>query len=146
SLIGRHRKGQAMNRWVYRGRWALVTGASSGLGAEFAGQLASRGMSLVLSARRADLLGDLAERLRDAAGIEVIVLPEDLGSEGAASRLWRQATDGRRIDLLINNAGFGARGRFDELSVERQSEMVRVNCVAPMELAHLALQDMRTHG
>jgi short-subunit dehydrogenase len=132
--------------WIYRRRWALVTGASAGLGAEFARQLASRGMSLVLSARRAERLDTLAAELRERDGIQVVVEPADLAAQGEPVRLWRRASDGRAIDLLVNNAGFGARGRFDAVPIERLTEMVRVNCVTVMELAHAALADMRPRG
>jgi hypothetical protein len=60
--------------------------------------------------------------------------------------LWLEASDGRDIHLLVNNAGFGLKGRFDELPAERQTEMVRVNCTAPLELAHFAVRSMRARG
>ncbi|HEX2094070.1 MAG TPA: SDR family oxidoreductase [Longimicrobiaceae bacterium] len=123
--------------------WALVTGASAGIGEAFARALAGRGMSLVLAARREDRLSALADELRRRYGVEAAVIPADLGKPGAAGVLWLEATDGREIDLLVNNAGFGAKGRFDEVPLERQAEMVRLNCTAPMELMHLALQSMR---
>jgi len=130
--------------WTYRGRWALVTGASSGIGEAFARLLAERGMHLVLAARREERLRELATELSAAHGVEVAVVAVDLGAPGAAERLWTEATaGGREIDLLINNAGFGLYGRFDEQSLERQAEMVQVNCVVPLELAHPALRAMR---
>jgi hypothetical protein len=132
--------------WSYRGRWALVTGASAGLGAEFARQLAARGMSLVLSARREERLEALATELREREGVGVVVEPADLAAAGEPLRLWQRASEGRVVDLLVNNAGFGARGRFDTVPIERLTVMVRVNCVTVMELAHAALADMRPRG
>lgn len=135
-----------MREWSYRGRWALVTGASAGLGAEFARQLARRGMHLVLAARRTERLEALAAELRAAHGVAAVAIAADLASSGEAERLWSRARDGREIHLLVNNAGFGAQGRFDESSLARQTEMVQVNCVAPLELAHHALRDFRAMG
>jgi short-subunit dehydrogenase len=135
-----------MKEWSYRGRWALVTGASAGLGEEFARQLAGQGMNLVLTARREDRLARLADQLRAPNGIEVVTLPADLGASGEPDRLWEQASEGRRIHLLVNNAGFGAQGRFDLSDLARQTEMVRVNCTAPLELAHHALRHFREVG
>lgn len=135
-----------MIAWSYRGKWSLVTGASAGLGAEFARQLAARGMSLVLSARRAERLETLAGELRRRAGVEVLVEPADLAVPGEPRRLWEAASKGRQIDLLVNNAGFGAQGRFDQVQVERLAEMVQVNCTALLELAHSALLPMRERG
>lgn len=137
-----------MKPWQWGGGWALVTGASAGLGVEFAGQLARRGTSLVLSARRADRLQALAEELRGSYPVEVVVVPADLSRPEEPLRLWRTANEGRDIDLLINNAGFGARGRVDAVPLDRLLEMLRLNCSALLELTHHALQEMRSrrHG
>jgi uncharacterized protein len=132
--------------WTYRGRWALVTGASAGIGVAFARQLARRGMNLVLAARREDRLRTLAAEVEAEHGVRTHVIPADLGRDGAAHALWAGTTDGRDIHLLVNNAGFGLKGAFDELDLERQAEMVRVNCIAPLELSHLALGHMRGRG
>ena len=135
-----------MRPWSYAGRWALVTGASAGLGAEFARQLAARGMNLVLSARRGDRLERLARELRHDAHVTVATEPVDLAERGATERLWRSANADRSVDLLVNNAGFGARGSFERVPADRQTEMVQVNCIALLELAHAALSDMRARG
>jgi short-subunit dehydrogenase len=135
-----------MRDWSYRGRWALVTGASAGLGEEFARQLAGRGMNLVLAARREERLEQLAEELRQAHGVSAVALATDLSVAGEGGRLWARARVGRTIHLLVNNAGFGAQGRFDEIDLERQTEMVQVDCVALLELAHHALHDFRGMG
>jgi short-subunit dehydrogenase len=100
-------------------------------------------MNVVLAARREERLRTLAGALRSGFGVEVAVVPVDLAKPGAAGVLWLEASDGRTIHLLVNNAGFGLKGRFDELPGERQAEMVKVNCTAPLELAHFALRDMR---
>lgn len=137
-----------MKPWRYAGGWALVTGASAGLGQIFAEELAIRGSHLILSARRGDRLESLARRLEDDHGVQALAIPADLAEQAAADRLWHAASSGRTIDLLVNNAGFGAQGRFDEVPRSRLTDMVRVNCLAVLELAHLALRDMRTrrHG
>jgi len=132
--------------WEYRGRWALVTGASAGIGEAFARELARRGMNLLMAARREDRLRALADELSRTHRVRALALPADLGEPGAAAALWEHATAGRDVHLLVNNAGFGLKGAFTELSVERQAEMVRVNCIAPLELAHLALRHMRGRG
>jgi len=136
----------AAKGWEYRGRWALVTGASSGIGEAFARALARRGTSVVLTARRVERLERLAAELRSAHGVETVVVAMDLGEPGVAARVWEEASRGRAIHLLVNNAGFGAKGRFDEVALARQEEMVRLNCTAPMELMHLALPGMRARG
>jgi len=139
-------RSMARDTWEYRGRWVLVTGASSGIGEAFARELARRGMHLALAARREDRLRALAGELASAHRVRTHVVPIDLGETGAAGELWRQASEGRDIHLLVNNAGFGLKGPFHELPLERQAEMVRVNCIAPMELAHHALGRMRGRG
>jgi uncharacterized protein len=116
---------------------ALITGASSGIGEEFAKQLAARGNDLILVARRKDRLEQLAEQLPTTAH----VIECDLGSE-AAKLPDKVAKLGVDVDLLVNNAGFGLRGRFLELDPEREAEMVRVNCEAVVTLTHAFLPAM----
>ena len=130
----------------YTGRWALVTGASAGIGEAFAHALAGRGMNLVLTARRADRLSRLADLVAGEHGVKAAYVAADLGEPGAAERVWKEATEGREIHLLVNNAGFGAKGRFDEVDRARQAEMVQLNCTALLELMHLALPAMRARG
>jgi uncharacterized protein len=120
---------------------ALITGASSGIGEEFARQLARRGYDLVLVARRKDRLAQLAERISTTAH----VIECDLASE-AAELPDRIATLGVDVDLLVNNAGFGLRGRFVELDTDREAEMVRVNCEAVIRLTHAFVPPMIERG
>ena len=116
---------------------ALITGASAGIGEEFARQLARRGIDLILVARRKDRLEKLAEEVPTTAH----VIECDLGSE-AAKLPDKVAELGVAVDLLINNAGFGTRGRFLELDPEREAEIVRVNCEAIVTLTHAFLPAM----
>jgi uncharacterized protein len=120
---------------------ALITGASSGIGEEFARQLAGRGYDLVLVARRRDRLEQLAERVATSAH----VVECDLASE-AAELPDRVANLGVDVDLLVNNAGFGLRGHFLELDAEREAEMVRVNCEAVVRLTHAFVPGMVDRG
>jgi uncharacterized protein len=135
-----------MREWSYRGRWALVTGASAGIGEVFARRLAERGMHLVLTARREARLEALAAELERAHGVDTDVVAADLGEPGEAARLWDRAARDRSIHLLVNNAGFGAQGRFEAIPLDAQVRMVQLNCTALMELAHLALPGMRRRG
>jgi uncharacterized protein len=116
---------------------ALITGASAGIGEEFARQLARRGSDLILVARRKDRLEKLAEEVPTTAH----VIECDLVSE-AAKLPDKVAKLGVAVDLLINNAGFGTRGRFLELDPEREAEIVRVNCEAIVTLTHAFLPAM----
>ena len=103
---------------------ALITGASAGLGVEFARQLSAKGHRLVLVARRKDRLESLAEHLGNARPIAI-----DLGEPGAAKRLMEDVgATGERVELLVNNAGFGLHGRFAEADGERQRAMIDLNC------------------
>ncbi len=120
---------------------ALITGASAGIGEEFARQLAARGHDLILVARRKDRLERLAEQLPTTAH----VIECDLGSE-AAKLPGKVAKLGVDVDLLVNNAGFGLRGRFLELDPEREAEMVRVNCEAVVVLTHAFVPAMVERG
>jgi short-subunit dehydrogenase len=120
---------------------ALITGASSGIGEEFARQLSARGHDLILVARRKKRLEQLAEQLPTQAQ----VIACDLGSDAAAVP-GKAAKLGAEVDLLVNNAGFGLRGRFADLSAERQAEMVRVNCEAVVILTAAFLPAMIERG
>lgn len=131
---------------MYEGRWALVTGASAGIGAVMAEKLAARRMNVVLTARRLDRLETLAKRLRERHRIETAVVAEDLLLDGAPARLWSAANNGRQIDLLVNNAGFGTRGLFHEVPLARHLDILHVNGTVLLELTHRALQDMRVRG
>jgi uncharacterized protein len=123
------------------GPWALVTGASSGIGEEFARQLAARGLSLVLAARRKERLDALADTLTRAHGVEVRVVAVDLGRRDFLSTI-DQAAQGVEVGLLVNNAGFGDKGRFLDSDIERQIEMLDVNCRASLILAHAYARKM----
>jgi uncharacterized protein len=119
---------------------ALVTGASSGIGAEIAAQLAARGADLVLVARREDKLRALADRLSAEHSIRAEVLALDLAVPGVAKRV-RDRVDGS-IDLLVNNAGFATYGPFDRIDGLRQSEEVVLNVLAPVELSYAFIDDL----
>jgi len=124
-----------MTRVERYGPWAVVTGATAGLGEEFAKQLAAEGFRVVLVGRRADRLAALREHLRTAHGAEARTLCMDLAQEGAAEAL-DAATSDLDVGLLINNAGFGYMGRFVQQDPVRLAEMIRLNCQAVMLLAH----------
>lgn len=113
----------------------MVTGASAGLGAEFARQLAQQGLNVALAARRKERLHDLAHELSAAHGIEALALSLDLAQVDFLPTLAR-ATDGLEIGLLVNNAGFSLTGELTELPLERQVEMLHLNCRAPLILSH----------
>ncbi len=117
---------------------ALVTGASSGIGEQFARQLAARGHDLVLVARRADRL----ERLAGDLPTEARVIACDLAND-AASLSGRVQEIGAEVDLLVNNAGFGTSGPFLEHEPDRDAEQIRLNCEAVVTLSHAFLPGMR---
>ena len=117
---------------------ALITGASAGLGAEFARQLSKRGHRLVLAARRKDGLEALAAEIGNARAVE-----SDLARPGAAAALLANvAAAGEQVDLLVNNAGFGLHGRFATADPKRLREMIDLNCGALTELCRAILPEM----
>ena len=123
--------------------FALITGASSGIGACFARALAARGYSLVLVARSADKLTALQAEITSKFPVRIETVVQDLSAVGAAQQLVTTLQQrGLEIDLLVNNAGFGAQGEFWTLPLERQSEMLRLNVVTLTELSHLLLPAM----
>ena len=116
----------------------LITGASAGLGVDFARQLGARGERLVLVARRRDRLDALAAELGNARAVAL-----DLGETGATARLMADlAAHGEKVACLVNNAGFGLAGRFADLDRPRQREMIDLNVGALTELAHAGLPAM----
>lgn len=117
------------------GQWALVTGASSGIGEEFARQLAACGLNIVMVARRRDRMETLAKEIEQNSKVEVIVIESDLGNPEACEHLVL-ATSPLEIGLLVNNAGFGMKGEFLDMDIDEQRRMIAVNCRAPMELTH----------
>lgn len=126
-----------------QGKWTLVTGASSGIGEQFARQLAEKGSHLVLVARSKSKLDSLARELGSKHGIQAQSIALDLSKESAPSELYEQLKQLKlEIDLLINNAGFATHGLFDELSGERQHEEVMLNVAAVVSLTHLLLPSM----
>ncbi len=131
----------------YSHRAAIITGASSGLGAEFARQLAARGADLVLVARRADRLDALAAELRATHHVAVTPIALDLSAPDAATRL-RTEVDRLGIDVhtVINNAGFGTYGQFVDADGERLHEEIQLNVAALVDLSHAFFPALTAHG
>lgn len=120
----------------------VITGASAGLGVDFARQLSAKGQRLVLVARRKDRLEALATELGNARAVEL-----DLSLSGAADRLMADlAAHGEYADLLVNNAGFGQTGRFAEQDGKRLRQMIDLNCGVLTELCHAVIPAMKAHG
>jgi len=127
------------------GDWALVTGASAGIGAEFARQLASDGVHVVLTARREEKLRELAEELERQHGVATRVVAVDLAKPDGPQQLAEAVAD-LEIAILVNNAGFGYAGRFDKQDAARLREMIELNCVAPVVLTSLLLPGLKARG
>jgi short-subunit dehydrogenase len=132
---------------TYRGTTALITGASAGLGVEFAEQFAARGADLVLVARREDRLRELAERLERRHGITATVIALDLARPDAAAEL-RRAVDERGLSVqsLVNNAGFGMKGAFAEADPAPTAQMVQLNVAALVAITREFLPDLAADG
>jgi short-subunit dehydrogenase len=130
-----------MDRW--KDRWALITGASAGIGWALAELLAQRGAKLVLAARRRERLEELAAKLASSHGTTAEICAVDLAKPEGAGELFA-FTEGKgiEIDLLVNNAGFGGYGEFHGGSLEWYRNMVQVNVAAVVELTHRYLQGM----
>jgi hypothetical protein len=128
-----------MSGSVLAGRHALVTGASGGLGADFARELARRGSNLTLVARRKNLLEELAEELGGGHGVEVTPVGLDLTAPGAPEALAGQVPN---VDVLVNNAGYGLFGEFWTIPWEREQNMLQLDVVVPVHLTKLLLPGM----
>ncbi len=126
---------------------ALVTGASSGIGADLARELAARGHGIVLVARRADRLGALAAELREAHGVRAEALACDLTDPAARDALPGRVQElGLTVEVLVNNAGYGSSGPFVELDAAAETAMVRLNCEAVVALTRAYAPEMVGRG
>jgi uncharacterized protein len=122
---------------------AMVTGASSGIGKSFAEQLAARGTDLVLVARNRSRLDELAEKLRRDHGRDVSVIAADLEKPDELATVEKRLHEDARIDLLVNNAGYGVTGNFAEVPVGDSQGQIDCNVVALTRLSHAALTTMK---
>jgi short-subunit dehydrogenase len=131
----------------YRNQWSLITGATAGIGLELAKLLASAGSNLVLTARRTDRLNQIASDLASAHKIKVETVAADLTKPNAATEIFNFTTaKNLEIELLINNAGFGAFGYAHEIPAEKMLEMIQVNCSAVVQLTRLYTPAMVSRG
>jgi len=126
---------------------AVVTGASSGIGTEIAREIAKRGLNLTLVARREDRLKSLAEELGRETGVRAEIVAADIASEDGRESLFEEIeARGRDVDVLVNNAGFGSAGRFQELDGDKETLMVRTNCEAVVALCARYVPPMVERG
>lgn len=122
--------------------WTLITGASEGLGVEFARLAARNGRNMILTARSEDKLQALATELRSPE-VDVVVIPADLNDMAQVNQMWAQASKDRQIDYLINNAGLGSKDAFaDAESWDRELASINVNMLALTQLMKLAIAHM----
>jgi short-subunit dehydrogenase len=128
-------------------RLCLITGASAGIGAAFARIYASHGYDLALTARRADRLTEVAEDVKLRHGVEVLLIPADLADPAAPDHVLGEiAAHGRQVAALVNNAGYGLKGRFDATGWAEQAAMLQVMLTAVVELTHKSLPGMVERG
>lgn len=127
------------------GSWALVAGASQGLGAAYAEELASRGLNLILVARRSELLQSLASQLSKKYNVEVKTIVLDLSALGAAEKILRDTND-LEVGLLVYNAAYSAIGPFLERPLEDHLKEVQINAITPLRLIYLFAPRMFARG
>ncbi|MEO5674076.1 MAG: SDR family oxidoreductase [Chitinophagales bacterium] len=124
--------------------YALITGASKGIGKAFAENLAGRKINLLLVARTDILLAELASDLKNKFGTEVHYLKEDLSKPGAAQRIFQWIEEEKfEVQILINNAGYALWGNFSELDLQEQNEMLAVNITTMVNLTHLLIPQLK---
>jgi short-subunit dehydrogenase len=127
-------------------RLAVITGPTAGIGRAFAERLASGGHDLLLVARDAARLGEIADELARRHGVRAEVRATDLASDAAVERLATELVARPRVDVLVNNAGFGTMGSLVRTDPAAQSRMVHLHCVAPLRLAQAVLPGMVARG
>src|ERR1700730_11060689 len=129
----------------WRGKWALITGASAGIGVALAKELAAGGANLVLSARRQERLEELGRELAAKHKIKTFIFAADLADAMAPEKIYAfTRAQGIAVELLVNNAGFGAYGELPFVEMRRLLDMVQVNCSAVVHLTRLYLPEMVT--
>jgi short-subunit dehydrogenase len=129
------------------GKWALVTGASSGIGASLANELAAEGADLVLVARRKEALEDIAARIRADHAVKTDVEAADLGLPGEPERIFESLRSrGISVSVLANNAGFGAYGVFDAIDVRTEESLIDLDVKAVVRMTRLFAPPMRAAG
>ena len=140
------RRSELDKDWKERyGEWALVTGASSGIGADFARQLAEKGMNIIIVARRVFNMEKIAREIEKSYGIITLVIGQDL-TEPEAVEIIKEKVGEREIGVLVNNAGYGVLGKFHENDRDYQANMVTLNCYVPVALTGLFIDQMVERG
>lgn len=130
-----------------KNNYALVTGASSGIGREIARILAKKGYPLIIVARRKERLENLQKELSTQHNVDVVVMAQDLSAEGASQELHGKViAGGYAVDILVNNAAFGIQGKFIESDLERVDDMLRLNITSLTHLTQLFAKDMVAKG
>lgn len=125
---------------------ALITGATSGIGAAFARRFARDGYALILTGRRAEEIGAVADTLRSEHGVDVRVILAELSETAGQDRVLAAIRETPRLEVLVNNAGFGLRGRFHEAPIDDLVRMLNVHAAATSRLTHAALPPMLARG
>ena len=146
--MGRNNQNKLSDRSEFQTKIAIITGASSGLGAEFARQLAARGFNLLLTARRQEYLQQVRQSITSDYKVQVDVYPADLSKSSDMSNLIDAINQVTNPDILVNCAGFGTVGRFYRIDPEKELAMMQVHIVAPVMLCRCVLPGMisRNHG
>lgn len=127
----------------YKGKWALITGASAGIGHAYAHELAARGTNLILVARRQEKLSALANELIERHKIEADVIPANLASVEAAQQVFNEVEQRKRtVNILINNAGMGVYGNLGETDLTKNEELILLNVFSPAIITQLFLPKM----
>jgi len=121
---------------------ALITGASAGIGKEYAHQLAKKGFNLIVTARRQEKLQELANKIQNQYSVKVTVVCADLTSEEGIDKVVSAIKDDANIDILVNNAGFGNIGKFAQSDLSKALKMNDLHVIAPIHLTHALLQGM----
>ncbi|MEL7368500.1 MAG: SDR family NAD(P)-dependent oxidoreductase [Myxococcota bacterium] len=132
-------------RWQRYGPWAVITGASDGIGRQIAEQLADAGLNLVLVARREAILGEMANAIRTRSGVEVTLLAADLSQRASVQHVL-DATAALDVGLLVAAAGFGTSGDLIDGDLEQELNMVDVNCRALLHMVHAFGRRLRDRG